>query len=251
MRLEGEVAIVTGGASGLGWSFAQRFAAEGAGVVIGDIAGAADAAERLKETGADSLGIAVDTTEPDDVARLVAETMRAYGRIDILVNNAAISSTLVLKPFEQGTPAEWRRILDVNTIGVFLCCQAVAPHMRAAKRGRIINLASGTAFKGTPMLLPYVASKGAVISMTRALAQELGQDNILVNAVAPGYTVTDAMRANMEFYAASRDAAISTRALKREATANDIVGAVLFLASADAAFITGQILTVDGGSVYH
>ena len=251
MSTGGKTAIVTGAGTGLGLAFARRLAADGANVVIADIKGAEDAAASLGQTGLGVLGLRVDVSSEASVAAMVESALRRFGSIDILVNNAAVSQALALTKFEELTLAEWQHVLAVNTIGVFLCCRAVAAHMRARKRGRIINVASGTAFKGAPFLLHYVASKGAVISMTRALARELGSDNITVNAISPGYTLTEGNIANTAFLAAHREVAIASRALPRDAYPEDLVGAVSFLASDDAAFISGQILAVDGGSVYH
>jgi len=197
------------------------------------------------------MAVEADVSSEDSVDGMIKRTIDRFGRIDILVNNAAVSASLALKPFEELTVEEWRRVLDVNAIGVFLCCRAVASHMRARKSGRIVNIASGTAFKGAPFLLHYVASKGAVMSMTRSLARELGADNITVNAVSPGYTLSEGNLANADFLAAHRQAAIAGRVLQRDAYPEDLVGAVAFLASDDAAFMSGQILAVDGGSVFH
>ena len=251
MRLKDRVAIVTGGSTGIGLAIARRLAEEGAGVVIADIKGAAEAAASLAGSNRQVVPIETDVSSEQSVAALVAGTLDRLGRIDILVNNAAVSATLALSPFEKLTVAEWRHVLDVNTIGTFLCCRAVAPHMRSRKSGRIVNIASGTAFKGAPFLLHYVASKGAVISMTRSLARELGGDNVTVNAVSPGYTLSEGNLGNPDFLAAHRQAAIAGRVLQRDAYPEDLVGAVAFLASDDAAFMSGQILAVDGGSVFH
>lgn len=251
MRLKDRVAIVTGGSTGIGLAIARRLAEEGAGVVIADIKGAAEAAASLAGANRQVVPIATDVSSEQSVAALVSGTLDRLGRIDILVNNAAVSATLALSPFEKLTVAEWRHVLDVNTIGTFLCCRAVAPHMRSRKSGRIVNIASGTAFKGAPFLLHYVASKGAVISMTRSLARELGSDNVTVNAVSPGYTLSEGNLGNPDFLAAHRQAAIAGRVLQRDAYPEDLVGAVAFLASDDAAFMSGQILAVDGGSVFH
>jgi NAD(P)-dependent dehydrogenase (short-subunit alcohol dehydrogenase family) len=251
MRLKDRVAIVTGGATGIGLAIARRLAEEGAAVIIADIKGAAEAAASLSGSNRQVAPVETDVASEDSVAHLVSSTVDRLGRIDILVNNAAVSATLALTPFEKLTVADWRHVLDVNTIGTFLCCRAVAPHMRVRKSGRIVNIASGTAFKGAPYLLHYVASKGAVIAMTRSLARELGSDNVTVNAVSPGYTLSEGNLDNADFLAAHRQAAIAGRVLQRDAYPEDLVGAVAFLASDDAAFMSGQILAVDGGSVMH
>jgi NAD(P)-dependent dehydrogenase (short-subunit alcohol dehydrogenase family) len=251
MRLKDRVAIVTGGATGIGLAIVRRLAEEGASVVIADIQGANEAASGFASSNQPVVPLEADVSSQDSVALMVQRTIQRLGRIDILVNNAAVSASLVLTPFEKLTVAEWRHVLEVNTIGVFLCCRAVAPHMRASKSGRIVNITSGTAFKGAPYLLHYVASKGAVMSMTRSLARELGNDNITVNAVSPGYTLSKGNLENTEFLAAHRQAAIGSRVLQRDAWPEDLVGAVAFLASDDAAFMSGQILAVDGGSVFH
>jgi NAD(P)-dependent dehydrogenase (short-subunit alcohol dehydrogenase family) len=251
MGLTGKTALVTGAGTGLGLAFAKRLVADGANVALADLKGADEAAAALVKEHHSVLGLRADVSSEDSVTAMVAATVERFGAVDILVNNAAVSATLKLTPFEELTVTEWQHVLSVNTIGVFLCCRAVALSMRKKKYGRIINVTSGTAFKGAPFLLHYTASKGAIMSMTRSLARELGGDNITVNAVSPGYTLSEGNLANATFLAAQRDAAISSRALPRDAYPDDLVGAVSFLASDDAAFITGQILAVDGGSVYH
>ena len=205
------------------------------------------AAEIAKATGSKTLGIEADVSDEAQVARMAGETKKAFGRIDILVNNAAIFSSLKLKGFEEISAAEWRKVMDVNTLGVFLCCRACAPHMRASGGGRIINLASGAPLKGVPNFLHYISSKGAVIAMTRGLARELGKDRITVNALAPGFTVSENV-ANDPAHMRSGEISKASRAISRDETPDDLVGAVSFLASDDAAFITGQTLVVDGGS---
>jgi NAD(P)-dependent dehydrogenase (short-subunit alcohol dehydrogenase family) len=248
MRLNGKVAIVTGAGGGIGKALARRLAADGAAVVIADLAKYdVAAAEIAKATGARTLGLQVDVSSESDVARMAAETVKAFGRIDILVNNAAVFSTIKLKPFENIDVAEWRKVMDVNILGVALCCRACVPHMRKSGGGRIINLASGAPLKGVPLFLHYISSKGAVIAMTRGLARELGKDGITVNSLAPGFTLSENV-AKDPVHVKQGEITRMTRAIQRDETPEDLVGAVSFLASADAAFITGQTLVVDGGS---
>ncbi len=247
-RLQGKVAVVTGAGGGIGKALATRLATDGASVVIADLQNFGEAAADIaKATGVRTLGLQTDISNEKDVDRMAAETIKAFGRIDVLVNNAAVFSTLKLKPFEEIGVAEWRKVLDVNVIGVALCCRACVPHMRKGGYGRIINLASGAPLKGVPHFLHYISSKGAVIAMTRGLARELGKDGITANSLAPGFTLSENLLSredHMKAGAVSR----SSRAIARDETPQDLVGAVSFLASADAAFVTGQTLVVDGGS---
>jgi NAD(P)-dependent dehydrogenase (short-subunit alcohol dehydrogenase family) len=251
MQLAGKVAIVTGGAQGIGYAVAEALAERGAALVISDRVGATDAAGRLAATGARAIGVAADVSSERDVAAMAEAATSAFGGIDILVNNAGIYATLKPRPFEEIDAAEWRRVMEVNVIGVFLCARAVLPGMKARGGGRMVNISSGVAFKGNPNMAHYVASKGAVVSLTRALASELGAHGILVNSVAPGLTLSDGLRANPELMAGVRERSLRGRVLAREMLPTDLVGAVAFFAGPDSAFITGQTLVVDGGAYYH
>ena len=245
--LDGKVAIVTGGAQGIGRAIAERLAADGARIVIADLKGADEAAAGFP----DGVGLTVDVASEDDVARMAAQTVERCGAIDVLVNNAGLYASLPMRPFEQIPAEEWRRVMDVNVLSMFLTCRAVVPQMREQGGGRIVNISSGTPFRGVPFVLHYVTSKGAIVAFTRALAKELGGDEILVNCVAPGFTMSDGVREHPEVVEALRDVSVSSRTLKRDMVPEDVVGAVAFLCGPESTFLTGQTMVIDGGQYFH
>jgi len=249
MRLQGKVAVITGGAAGIGFAYAKRFLAEGAQVVVADIADPRPAVDKLDTSGR-ALGLSTDVSDAASVRAMVAAALARFGRIDVLVNNAAVFATLKPQRFDEIPEAEWDRVMAVNVKGVWNCARAVAPAMRAQGGGRIVNVASAIVAKGTALLLHYVTSKGAVVAMTRALARELGPDRITVNAVAPGLILSDTVQANPDLTGFQGAAIMQARSLKREAFPDDVEGTVVFLASDDSAFMSGQTLIVDGGSVF-
>ena len=246
-RLPDRVALVTGSGQGIGRAFAERFAAEGAAVVVADrnAEAATTTAEKIIASGGRARAATVDVTDPGGMRRVVGETTAAWGRLDVLVNNAALFSTLTMKPFEQIELAEWEAVIRVNLTGTFVCCQAVAPVMREQGFGRIINLSSSTVLMGRADYAHYVASKAGVIGLTRALARELGPHGVTVNAIMPGSTETEVPRETVTPEQAR--AIVGAQSVKRRITADDIVGTAVYLASADADFVTGQTVVVDGG----
>lgn len=241
LDLAGKRVVVTGAAGGLGRAFAQAFAREGAVVMAADI-NLAGAEETAALTGGHAA--AVDVTTQASTAALAALAVDRMGGIDILVNNAAIYAGLERRGFEQIDEAIWDRVMAVNVKGPWQMTRAAAPHLRAAGGGAVINVSSATVMSGSPEWLHYVSSKGAVIAMTRALARELGDDRVTVNALAPGFTLTEASLGLMDNAASY---GVTRGAIKRAAGSDDMVGAALFLASPLATFITGQTLIIDGG----
>ena len=247
--LNGKVAIVTGAARGIGAELALALAAAGGRVVVADVLDGSAVAARIGAAGGEAIYCRADVTSAPSVAALVADTLARFGTVDVLVNNAGIFADLAKKPFTEIDDAEWDRVMAVNVRGVFACAKAVAPVMIAKGRGKIVNIASGTVFKGFSGALHYVASKGAVVAMTRCLARELGAHDICVNAIAPGLTMSEAVVDNPEWGGAAGDATVASRALKRAQVPADIVGTLIYLASDGSDFVTGQTIVVDGGSV--
>ena len=248
-KLENKVAIVTGAAQGIGAVYAKALAAEGAKVVLTDMLDCTPVASEIEAASKTSETLTLMTDVSDEVATqdMVDKTVARFGRVDILVNNAAIFGALVPGPFEDIDVAEWDKLMAVNVKGPWLCTKAAAPVMRKQGNGKIINIASGTLFKGSPHLLHYVSSKGAILAMTRSLSRELGEDGICVNTIAPGLTMSENVLKSDEHMIA-RDINKASRAIKRYQTPKDLIGALIFLSSADSDFMTGQCIVVDGGS---
>ncbi|HEU5489501.1 MAG TPA: SDR family oxidoreductase [Gaiellaceae bacterium] len=236
--LDGKVAIVTGGAQGIGAAIATGLAGEGAEVVVVDLE-------------PPEGGIRADVSSEDDVSRMVGEALERNGRIDILVNNAGLYASLEMRAFTEIPLEEWDRVMEVNVASMFLTCRAVVPVMREQGGGKIVNISSGTPFRGVPFLLHYVTSKGAIVAFTRALAKELGKDSIHVNCVAPGFTMSDGVKSNPKVVEALRDVSVASRTLQRDQVPEDVVGAVVFLCTPAADFITGQTMVIDGGQYFH
>jgi NAD(P)-dependent dehydrogenase (short-subunit alcohol dehydrogenase family) len=251
-RLAGRCAIVTGGAVGIGRHYSLALAAEGARVMIADIAEGSDLADEIasKRGAASAASVFCDVSDEKAVKMVVATTLDRFGKIDILVNNAALYSTLVETPFIEIDVDTWDRVMEVNVRGMFLMSKHVAPAMIAKRYGKIINIGSGTALRGMVNMLPYVTSKGAVMAFTRALSRELGAHGICVNTLTPGFTLSDTVVANNpEHVSSAREPAIQRRAIKRDERPEDLLGALVFLASAESDFVTGQTIAVDGGAV--
>jgi NAD(P)-dependent dehydrogenase (short-subunit alcohol dehydrogenase family) len=251
-RLAGRVAIVTGGAKGIGRHYARALAQEGAAVVVADIVDGAEVVEAIAaEHGADcAMGAVFDVSDEAAVEHLVARVVARFGRIDVLVNNAALFAPLRQARCTEIDTALWDRVMAVNLRGPFLMVKHVVPHMIARGYGKIVNIGSGTAYRGIPGMLHYVTSKGGIVAFTRALSRELGEHGIRVNTLSPGFVLSDSVvRENPEHVATARPSVLQIRALKRDAYPEDLLGALVFLASSESDFVTGQTLAVDGGSV--
>jgi len=250
LNLKGKVAIVTGGAKGLGRAFCEGLAREGAKVLTvtrKDMQGLEDTVKTIRDMGGEAEYLQIDVTSRADNERMVKFAMERFGKIDILINNAAYYLGIVRKSFAEITDEDWDSMMNINIKGSWLPTVAVFPYMKQAGKGKVVNMTSEVFFTGSTGFAHYVATKGAIIGLTRALAIELGPHNICINAVAPGFTDTEGSRtiASIEKYDTSKTP------LKRVGTAGDIVGATLFLCSDAADFITGQTILVDGGRAMH
>lgn len=244
-RFDGRVAIVTGGAGAIGAAYCRGFAAEGATVVVADLANTTEVVTELRNSGSRALGRSVDIADKESTEAMVQAVLAEYGRIDILVNNAAFFKAVTRGPFEDISVEEWDLTMAVNVRGPWLCSRAVLPAMKQQGRGRIINISSNVVWKGVPGFLHYTTSKSALVGFTRAMAREVGEYGITVNNVAPDFIPDDELRKHQP---GNEEAVNAQRAIKRTSVPEDMVGAVLFLSSDDASFITGQAILVNGGS---
>jgi len=247
MKLDGKVAIVTGAARGLGKAFCLRLAEEGAKVVAADVRDVAGTVAEVEAKGGAALGLKVDVTSEEDTRRMAEEAVKKFGRIDILINNAAIFE-IKIAPFYEIEPAEWDLVMTVNVKGQWLCARAVFPQMKQQGKGKIVNMGSSSFIGGSGNFPHYVASKGAVIGLTRAMARDLGDYGINVNVLAPGYTLTEGAHELME--RGQKSGGVQRRCFKRDEHPADLLGAIVFLCSEDSDFMTGQTMVVDGGGSF-
>ena len=246
--LDGRTIVITGAATGIGQAFALSCAAHGANVVVADLNDAEETVAGVERAGTRALPVRVDVSDDSSVRAMAAEAMKAFGRIDGLITNAAYFREVKLTPFEELDPAVWDRIFAVNVKGVWHCCKAVAPAMREQKSGSIVNIASVVAVAGQPGYLHYVATKGAVLAMTKGLAKELGAHGVRVNVIAPGFVITDATRNRPIEW---QQSFLKARALSREQKPDDLVGTAVYLLSDLAGFVSGQTIVVDGGHIMY
>jgi 3-oxoacyl-[acyl-carrier protein] reductase len=251
MDFTDKVVIVTGAARGLGQEYARQFARRGASVAVNDLRSCEDTLEIIEQEGARGIATETDVTSSASANEMAESVVKAFGRVDVLVNNAALYGSLTFAPFHKLDEAEWDAAMNVNVKGIWQCCKAVLPAMKTQKSGSIINISSLAATYGMPNGLHYTASKAAVIGATRGLARELGRYDIRVNAVAPNVVNTDATG---EVFRDKKDKILevtqSQQAIKKPLETGDIVGAVLFLGSDHSRLTTGQTIMVDGGTVF-
>ena len=243
MRFQDKSVIITGGGGKIAKAYAMAFAKEGAKLSLPDIASADHTVNAIRDAGGTAITMSCDVSDERSVKAMVAETVRQFGTVDILINNAAYFMTVWKGPFWEMTVEEFDKAMAVNVRGSWLCAKAVVPHMQKQKHGKIINVSSNVALTGNPNYIHYVTSKGALIAMTRAMARELGDWNICVNTVSPGFVVTEGRKVDPEY----EKIRAQQRSIKRTQVENDLVGTVLFLSSPESDFMTGQLLNVDGG----
>jgi NAD(P)-dependent dehydrogenase (short-subunit alcohol dehydrogenase family) len=247
MRFKGRSVIITGGGGKIAKAYAMAFAKEGAKVSLPDIAGADHVVNAIEDMGGTAIGMRCDVTDEKSVKAMVDETAKQFGTVDVLINNAAYFMTVWKGPFWEMTVEEFDKAMAVNVRGSWLCAKAAVPYMQKQKRGKIINISSNVALTGNPNYIHYVTSKGALIAMTRAMARELGDYNICVNTVTPGFVVTEGRQVDPAY----EKIRAQQRSIKRTQVEADLVGTVLFLSSPDSDFMTGQLLNVDGGFHLH
>jgi 3-oxoacyl-[acyl-carrier protein] reductase len=254
MRLTGKVVIVTGAARGIGQGFAHRLAREGAKVIVADKLDVGETMQKLSVLGGDATAVSVDVANAASARSMAEAAIEAYGRIDVLINNAALWGGIKKRPFDTIPEEEWDQVMAVNLKGVWQCCKAVYPQMKKQGSGSIINISSASILQGVPLISHYVASKGGVWAFTRSLSRELGQFGIRVNSITPGYTMTQASKDVSGDPAEAKhtyDINVEARVIQRAMMPEDLEGTVLFLASDDSAFISGQNMNVDGGACHY
>jgi len=253
MRLKDKVVIITGGNQGIGRDYSIRFAQEGAKVVIcaRKLDTSQQVVDEIKANGGEAMALKVDVSKEEDTKMMAQKTVEKYGKIDVLLNNAAIYSGLSMQPWETITPEEWDWVFSVNVKGQWLCMKAVVPYMKQAGKGKIINTSSTTVLMGIPFLLHYATSKSAIIGLTRCASAELGEFGITVNTISPGLTLTAASTEMPGQPPGLAEFVASMVHLKRNQQAEDLVGPALFLASEDSDFMTGQLIAIDGGGAMH
>jgi 3-oxoacyl-[acyl-carrier protein] reductase len=247
MRFQNKSVIITGGGGKIGKAYAMAFAKEGAKLCLPDIASADHVVKAIRDMGGTAISMQCDVTDEKSVKAMVDETAKQFGTVDVLINNAAYFMTVWKGPFWEMTVEEFDKAIAVNVRGSWLCAKAAVPYMQKQKKGKIINISSNVALTGNPNYIHYVTSKGALIAMTRAMARELGDYNICVNTVSPGFTVTEGRQVDPEYERIRNQA----RSIKRTQVEGDVVGTVLFLASSESDFMTGQLLNVDGGAHFN